>query len=139
MNDLLSAASLMLAILGILYGAWYPEIISMRHVEITDLPVQCKTSYRQVSAVLYGKVLPLCIVSSFMSIIFLPDTINILLFTLQELGVNGISYLRFYSAVNTAFFVVEVLLIVYSCYVINIMIKLIKVTHLLSLGMKPKS
>jgi hypothetical protein len=103
MSDLLSAASLLLAVLGVLYGLWYPEIIAALDRKVPDFAEDCKGPYRHVSSVLYGRALPLTVAALGVSLIFLPDALKAVRDTILGYQVQGVACIRSYSAVYTAF------------------------------------
>ena len=123
MNDLLSAASLLLAVVGVFYGLWYPEIIKSldkqppTHDEDKVLP------HKEISTILFSKSVPLFISALLISLIFLPDMVKILINSLLALKTLGIAeYLASYDAVRTAFFIVEILSIaicIHACTILN--------------------
>lgn len=103
MNDLLSAASLLLAVLGVLYGLWYPEIIDALEKTVPRYPEDRKRNYRSVSSVLYSRALPLTIAAIGVSLIFLPDAIKIVRASILGYKAQGIAYINNYNAVYTTF------------------------------------
>ena len=103
MSDLLSAASLLLAVLGVLYGLWYPEIIEALDVKVPDYPEDRKRPYRQVASVLYGRAIPLAVAALGVSLIFLPDALKIIGVSIQNFRLRGMAAVYDYHAVYTAF------------------------------------
>lgn len=103
MSDLLSAASLLLAVLGVLYGLWYPEITAALEIKVPDFAEDRKRPYRQVSSVLYSRALPLTIAALGVSLIFLPEAIKITRDTFLQYQAQGVAYIKNYNAVYTAF------------------------------------
>lgn len=103
MSDLLSSASLLLAVLGVLYGLWYPEIIDALKRPKPTHTQDYGPLYRKVESVLYGRALPLTIAAVGASIIFLPDAIKIIVNSILAYRDHGIANISNYSAVHTAF------------------------------------
>jgi hypothetical protein len=127
MSDLLSAASLLLAVLGVLYGLWYPEIIDALGIKVPEYAEDRKRPYREVSSVLYSRALPLTIASLGVSLIFLPDAIKIVKDTVLEFQVQGITHLKNYSAVRAAFCFVVAMSITIA---VHLTILSVKLSHL---------
>lgn len=124
MNDLLTAASLMLAILGVLFGVWYSEITDKELEDIPGFQKKCEASLHRVESTTYGKVLPLSISAILMFLIFLPDACRIFTYSGQLLGDIGFSYIKYYDAVNTAFCVLVVMFFFYAVFLIRYLIKM---------------
>jgi hypothetical protein len=126
LNDLLSAASLLLAVVGIFYGLWYPEIIKSLNKPVPLHDPDKDLPHKEISIVLFSKAVPLFISALFISFVFLPDTVKIFidsLLTLITLGIVG--YLASYDAVRTAFFLVEILAIAISIHSLTMVVRLI--------------
>ena len=103
MSDLLSAASLLLAVLGVLYGLWYPEIIEALDTKIPTFIEDRERPYRQVTSVLYGRAIPLAVAALGVSLIFLPDALKITHLSIQNYISRGIEALTDYNAVQTSY------------------------------------
>jgi hypothetical protein len=126
MSDLLSAASLILAVVGILYGLWYPEIQKVLEKKVPIHVEDRGIIYREISSTLWSRSLPLTFLSILISLIFLPDTIKYILEILTQIGTDGISkFISDYNAVSTAFCAVEFLTISIGIYTLILSIKLI--------------
>lgn len=105
MGDLLSAASLLLAVIGILYGFWYNELADARSTQIPEHSANCTSPRIRVSRILWSRALPLTASSILLALVFLPDAIRIATDSIRAYGQVGIS-LESYDAVRTAFCVV---------------------------------
>jgi len=103
MAELLSAASLLLAIVGVIYGLWYPEITTVLDKNYPQFKEDRQPHAKKVNGVLIGRALPLSIFSSMLLFVFLPDSICITYYSGVNYFQNGINALKDYSAVNTAF------------------------------------
>jgi len=132
MSDLLSSASLLLAVLGVLYGLWYPEIIAALEIKVPDFVEDRKRPYRQVSSVLYSRAFPLTIAAIGVSLIFLPDALKIVSDTVIEYQAQGIAYIRNYSAVHTAFCFVVAMSIAIAVHLTIFSVKLSRLSKRLS-------
>lgn len=109
MSDLLSAASLLLTVLGIVYGAWYMEIVNSLELAIPDHIEDRGAVRRTVSSALYGKAVPLASAALILMAVFLPDALAIGVGALSSFNGVGVSALRRYSAVEAAFCLVVAL------------------------------
>jgi len=127
MSDLLSAASLILAVVGILYGLWYPEIQKVLEKEVPKHVEDRGFIHREISSTLLSRSLPLAFLAILISLIFLPDTIKYLLEILTQIGTGGISkFISDYNAVSTAFCAVEFLTISIGIHTLILSGKLIR-------------
>lgn len=118
MSDLLSAASLLLTVLGIVYGTWYTEIVNAIAMVIPG-PVDDRVSVRRtVRAALYGKALPLALAASMLMALFLPDALAIVCGGLSLLHASGCGAFREYNAAEAAFCLVVVLTGALAAYLI---------------------
>jgi hypothetical protein len=61
MGDLLSAASLLLTVLTILYSLWLPEITEAANVPVNEFPENRKEVHRASRMVFLTKALTLCV------------------------------------------------------------------------------
>jgi hypothetical protein len=107
MTDLLAAASLLLTVVTILYSLWYPEVSEALKLPIDPHPLNNKDAHSKCRGLLIGKVIPLAIVATALSVINFPDA--------WQIVTDAAAQLRRpvragYSAVRTAFVVVEVVL-----------------------------
>jgi len=103
MNDLLAAASLLLALVGVLYGLWYREMLEAVATKVPESKPNRAAPRRKVCAALYGRAVPLALAASALALIFLPDVLKITTSSLKNYRVNGREALDDYSAVRTAF------------------------------------
>ena len=124
MGDLLSAASILLAVVGILYGLWYGEIVFALEIEPSLHPQDNKNKLDNVSSILSKRAVPLAIAASLVSIIFLPDVIRLILLSSNNYLTKGPSAFKDYGAVETAFCVVVIFAIFISINVITMIFKL---------------
>jgi hypothetical protein len=116
MSDLLSAASLLLAIVAVLYGMWYPEIVSSLATEVPEHPAARRKPYGEVARVRRTRALPLMIATTLLAVVFLPDALKICLRSAAMMASDGISAFAKYSAVATAFVLVEILSLCFAVY-----------------------
>lgn len=125
MNDLLTAESILFAIIIALYGFWYPEIRTF-----LDLPIPKHHSDHQpecikANEILHTKMNPLMAILFITSIIFIPDAIKITVQSLKLLRMIGLwQYVFLYDAVNTAYVFFCILTIVLTFNVIGLFLEL---------------
>lgn len=118
MSNLLSAASLLLAVVGILYGLWYGEITDALKEKVALHAKDNKKALSHVSSVLSKRAIPLAIAAFLVSIIFLPDVIKLFIISFNNYRTKGFTALKDYGAVETAFcFVIIFAIFIY----INVM------------------
>lgn len=132
MGDLLSAASLLLAVVAVLYGLWYPELMAALAIKVPPHKEDRDEPHRRVSSSLFGRAVPLAAGSSVLALVFLPDAISILLISARNLGVDGLSALRRYDAVRTSFCLVVTFAISLGIHAISVVVRLIKLRRRLS-------
>ena len=103
MSDLLSASSIFLAVLGLLYSSWYSDIRESINIPIPTYKEDRKTVREHVEEIFYFRILPIAIGSSILTVIIIPNTVKIIIESFKiyySLKFRGIIN---YSAVNTLF------------------------------------
>jgi len=116
MSDLLSAASLLLAIIAVLYGMWYPEIVKSLATDVPDHPAAKRKPRGEVVAVRRSRALPLMIATILLATVFLPDMTRIVVRSASMYVSDGVSGFKKYSAVATAFVLVEIVAIGFAVH-----------------------
>src|SRR5258708_28226825 len=101
MADLLSAASLLLTILGVVFGAWYAEIIAAIGMPIPPHAAN-RGPVRDAVRAAVAKALPLALASVILTAIFLPDAVMIVGLGIHALRTLGCGALHQYDAVEAA-------------------------------------
>src|SRR5215472_17552518 len=96
MADLLSAASLLLTVLTILYSLWYGEISSASSSDVERYAANRRIAYRDARTVFLFKALPLSLGTTALFITTLPPAIAITRWPIA-------SSLSSYDAVSTIF------------------------------------
>jgi hypothetical protein len=124
MSDLLSAASLLLTVLGVVYSTWYPEIVNAIGMAIPDHIANRGAVRQMVRAALYGKALPLALAATILTVIFLPDALTIACGALGSFRSLGRSAFREYNAVQAAFCLVVVLTAALAVYLFFLVCRL---------------
>jgi hypothetical protein len=109
-GDLLSANSLLLAVLGVVFSVWYPEIMAAINIQIPAHKVDVRPSEREiVSAAMWQKAIPLAVVVGVIFLVFVPNTVEVVKAAVVTFVHSGFGAFRRYDAVKTAFVVVTVL------------------------------
>lgn len=127
MSDILSALSLLLAVLGLLYSAWYSELSSATKENIPKFKEDRKPVLERIQSVYYSKSLPLSASALIISIIILPDFIKIIIETIGTFQEYGIYSVKYYDSVKSLFFATFILLIVFTFHLIILSKKINKV------------
>lgn len=124
MSDEIAVASLLMAIIAILYGAWYPEIVKAVNL---DVPKHDKAiNFGLAKNTLRGKCLPLLALSVLTAAVFTPSLISIISDSLSIIRIYGTDSLFKYSAVKTAFCLVIASYFLISLQMIYLTISLFK-------------
>jgi len=108
MGDILSAASLLLAIVTVLYALWYQELTSALQTEIPIHKEEYPKSLATLKKVFFSRAIPLFLSSVTVSFVFLPDAITIVIQVIDAWATDNISKNFVYSSVKTAICVVVV-------------------------------
>jgi hypothetical protein len=125
MSDLLSAASLLLAVLAVLFGVWYPEITHALETPIPKHPPDGVQAYTNVRAVLYSRAVPLTACAFVLTLVFVPDAIRIVYAAIANFQSRGLAALSDYSAVSMAFCLVVCLALILAVYLAHFTRRLI--------------
>lgn len=119
MSDLLSAASLLLTVVGIFYGLWYVDIStaidSGTKLPSHDHPEDRAAPIKRLHEILRSKAIPLSVASLCVALVFLPPSLKIVIAFSVDLVQVGPSLLRQYDAIATAFVVVELFSLGLAC------------------------
>lgn len=126
MSDILSAASLLLTIITVLYALWYIELIEGIKIEIPPHKEDRPEPLSKISEVIYSRALPLFIASVSISVVFMPDVIKILK-EVYEAWVQNDGAISNYSSVKTAICIVVIFSIFISLHVGSMLIKMLKI------------
>jgi hypothetical protein len=125
-GDLLGASSLLAALLGLLYGAWYPEITAAAQTTVPDH--DAATLVSATSATLRARALPLVAVAAVLAAILAPPAISVVVHTVQHLA--GVRHGGGYDAVQACFVavfaVVVMLLVIVSSAALKVRAQLLK-------------
>jgi cytochrome c biogenesis factor len=124
MSDLLSAASLLLTVLGIVFGAWYPEIVNALAAAVDEKFDDRGAVRRTVRTALYGKALPLALAATILTALFLPDALAIVRGAYSAFGALGWGAFGMYDAVEAAFCLVVALAGLLAVYLMSLAYRL---------------
>lgn len=127
MSDLISASSLLMAAITVLFSLWYPEIIGVLNQKGAKHAGDNLQLKKSLKIVLFTKSIPLTILSLGVFLTFLPNVIAIILDSIKQ----GFPTLETYSAVNTAFCLVSAICLGLTFYICILSIMLVsKLCHL---------
>jgi hypothetical protein len=134
-GDLLGAESLLIAVLGVLLGVWYPEISVAIHIEVPKSPKDVRNIDKvSVQTALATKALPIALMSSITCLIFLPNSIGISIDAVRDVAKRGWSALRDYDAVMTALVVVTIFAAILALYCFSLVRQLLRTKHTQKVG-----
>lgn len=103
MSDLLSASSLLMATITILFSLWYGEIVSILDKPKAKHAADNVGLLKEVKSVLFSKAILLALMSLSVTLIFAPNALMIMAESFDLLKKQGLPTFETYSAVNTAF------------------------------------
>jgi hypothetical protein len=135
-NDLLSGASLLLAVVSVLFGLWYADIQKAIDLDMQTVPNHRKDRSDVVSATrtaFWQKAVPLASAAALVALVFLPDAIILCVNAVRTIFDTGLrSALGNYNAVQAAFVAVELITIALAahsiCRVVQLAVVLAKVS-----------
>ena len=108
MSDLLSAASLFLAVIGLLYSAWYSEIIKAIALTAPIHKDDQGPIIRKKKAAYQSRALPLAIASVTLAAVLTPDLISVTIFALRTVYQKGFAAVILFNPVKTLFCAIAV-------------------------------
>lgn len=95
MADLLSASSILLAILTTLFSIYYPSIREIMDLIPNKYPIDDRDNYNKACIIKKTKVYPLLISSVVITGLFIPESFKLIkdsITNLQTFGFNGVQY-----------------------------------------------
>ena len=110
MSDLLSAASLLLTALTIIYGLWYPQMVTVLDITPPDHREDRIKPYREVHQVIKTRAVPLLVISGLLTLVFLPDSWRLVCLSLRDFSSRRFASVQDYDAIATSFVLVTCLL-----------------------------
>lgn len=124
MSDKLSAASLLLTAVAIIYSLWYPEISGALKIVPKPHKPDNRADFKQVGRIFVTRSLPLFLISIVLVAIFAPDSIQIMARTLQSLvSAKSRAHSR-YDAVTACFLAVNVLTLFLTAHLLFLSVRL---------------
>jgi len=132
MSDLLSASSLLMAVVAILFSLWYSEISSALGIEQKKYAEDNKGNRQLVRNILVSKAIPVTFMAVLVSLTFLPDSVLLMKESFYTYQFKGINALESYSAVKTAYCLVTLMTVVLAIYMCVLSYKLWKLMKRLS-------
>lgn len=124
MSDLLSASSLYLAVLGLLYSAWYSEIGHALTVKVPSFKEDRDAVIEVIRHTLRAKALPLALGSVVLSAILAPDAIQITIDSLDFFLAHGTLAFGSYDAVGTLYVAITMFTFALTMHMISLIIRL---------------
>lgn len=127
MGDLLSSASLLVAIITVLYGLWNPAIKTVLNEPTPNYKSQCEKPLKELKSVLWNNAIPLTVASYTIVLVFAKDAITLIAHSFGSYINNGFGEtLGNYNAVGTAFVLIVILILSIAIYLTSDCVKLIR-------------
>lgn len=130
MGDILSAASLLMAVVAILYSLWYVEIVEILKTEVPSHAADKHKPRARVSSVLWSRMVPLFLLSSPVSLIFIPDALGIINDSVTLLHNKKFSAIS-YSSTSAALIFVVIFSMAMSAYIFTLLVRMCHLKRLL--------
>lgn len=108
MSDLLSAASLFLAVVGLLYSVWYGEITKVLVRSVSEHKDDRGPIIRETRAVYLTRALPLALASLVLAVVLFPDLVAVLVSTFRTVFQKDTSAACIFDAVKALFCAIAV-------------------------------
>ena len=107
--DILSSASLILAVIALLFTIWQPDIQKAKDFDDERHYPDIEKDHEKLKQVLWRQAIPLATGASLMAVIFLPEFINRIVTSFQIIVVMGLlNSLATYDVMLAAFLIVEI-------------------------------
>jgi hypothetical protein len=120
MSDLLSAASLLLTLIALLYGMWYSEIAAATNITVQPQPADRLLDYQRAQVVFWTKAIPLTVAALLLSAVFLPTAVQLVGRAVQHWWKVGVLAIRDYDPVATSLILVTVGAIFFSVHLFSL-------------------
>jgi hypothetical protein len=128
MSDLLSAASLLLTALTIIYGLWYPRMVEVLEIVPPTHKEDRIKPHQQVRHAIRTRALPLLVISGILTLVFLPDSWRLVCLSLRNFSSRGFASARDYDAIATSFIIVTCLLGLLTAHLLAVTAQLLKLS-----------
>ena len=102
-SNVLSASSLLLAIVAALYSLWYPEICRARDIEVKEHRLDREPEIKIVKAAFWTRAVPLSAAVIVLLVIFLPATLSIIINSARAFAESPARSIKQYNMVEAAF------------------------------------
>jgi hypothetical protein len=122
MSDKLSAASLLLAIVAVLYGMWYPHLTQALAAKIPPHEPDRRKPKTEIRLLRNQRAIPLAAAAIGVALVFLPDAMVIIAEGAGVLKNEGLR-LQNYDSVATAFVLVELVSIYLAFHFAGVLIE----------------
>jgi hypothetical protein len=125
MADALSASSLLLAILAVLFGAWNGEVVAAIRIELEDLRSNRRPQRQKIAAALFPKALPIMVGAWLTVLVFAQRTL-----ALVGAALHCVCSSCSYNDVEAAFVLTQAFVLVLAISVtiqaVRLIVKLLK-------------
>lgn len=138
MGDLLSAASLLVAITTVLYGLWSPRIKQVLDKPVPDHEAQRKKPLSELKRVLWGYSIPLTAATYLIALVFIKDATVVVIDSFNSYRTELLMALLKYNTVSTAFVLIIIFVIGIAIYLTVDCFKLFKKKKELAADVKEK-
>jgi hypothetical protein len=122
----LSAASVLLAVIAILFSLWYSAILDARDIAIPDHLEDAGPQRRQVRNALLSQAVPLTIGCVVLAVAFVPEAVRLGHEWIELAGDNGLeAALNAYDSVELSLFLVVLSMIGFAVWSLRALLALI--------------
>lgn len=119
MADLLSAVSLLLALVGIVYGVWYPYIAETLNMEVPHHLADAEPHRRRLNHVISMRARPLAYSAVALVLILLPEAIPVVLGTVRTIADYGLHAYPRYDPVAACLLLVTILSLLFAGHLVR--------------------
>ncbi len=123
-SDLLASESLLFTVLGVIFSVWYPEISKALETVVPEHLEDADAQRLTVKDAFLLKTLPLAAADIVVALLFLPDTVSIVVEAIQDLAASGIHAVADYDAVRAALLAVTLLAAILAAYLVYLALAL---------------
>lgn len=127
MNDLLPSASLILAVIALLFNSWKDEIQEAREVPIELHYEESEKDHKKVKEALWKRSFPLALSATIMLIIFIPEIVWHIKQSIKVVKFVGLANsFSYYNAKAATFIFIYILFIAFGYYLWSLTIEIYK-------------
>lgn len=124
MDSLLTAASVLLALIGVVYALWYEELKQASEREMPRHQEDREPILGHLRSVFWSRAVPLTVASLSVTAVFVPPAVEIVVESAKQYVRIGIGNIGNYDAIATSVVLIEVFLMMLSVQVSATMIRL---------------